>query len=90
MDTALDEAGLSRRESDERVALPFPQWSIESWLLVLLGDEAAESKDDKARYETRYGRPVDASTIKAAVGAWCGEICSASMSSATDELARLG
>lgn len=39
LDEALRQAGLEKRQPDERVAAPVPTWAIENWLLDLLGHE---------------------------------------------------
>lgn len=90
MDAVLDATGLAKRAAGERVALPFPQWSVESWLLALLGHEAGEEKADKARFEAAHGAEGVAA-VKQAASRWAGHSPrSASMTSADAEFGRLG
>lgn len=46
LDEALQSAGLDPRARDERISLPVPTWSIESWLLALSGREDIDEKRD--------------------------------------------
>jgi len=40
LDDELRASGLEARRAEERIAVPVPTWSIETWLLHLLGKEA--------------------------------------------------
>ena len=51
----LDEDGQKPRSPEERIATPVSTWSIETWLLALLGAEAVdESMSLKRRFEREY------------------------------------
>jgi len=55
LDQALREVGLGGRSSKERIATPVPTWSIETWLLALLGDnDVDELSTRKETFENRY------------------------------------
>jgi hypothetical protein len=55
LDNALREAGLVPRNSKERIATPVPTWSIETWLLALLGDDDVdELSTRKQDFENEY------------------------------------
>lgn len=89
MDARLQQSGLTPRAAVERIALPFPQWSIESWLLLLLGEPAAEVQEDKRAFEQRFG-DATAVHVKAAARVWpTSGRRSASMRVADAELDRL-
>lgn len=89
MDAQLARYGIASRAPGERIALPFPQWCVESWLLVLLGHEAAEAKADKQAFAGRVGRGV-AAAVAQAVRAWGGQPApTVSMLKAETELQRL-
>lgn len=57
-DDALREAEMAPRGSEERIALPVPAWSIENWLLVLLGHEDVDetkAAPSGQSYKNRFG-----------------------------------
>lgn len=67
LDDALRKADLDARTDDERIAVPVPTWSIETWLLALLGgDDIDERQSLKAIFERKY----DSSAIREAIRAW--------------------
>ncbi|MCB9541615.1 MAG: hypothetical protein H6703_04100 [Myxococcales bacterium] len=90
MDAALTAAAMPVRGAAERVALPFPQWCVESWLLVLLGEAADEAASDKQAFQSAHaGQETDAT--RAAAAAWSGcPTPTPSMQAADAEIARLG
>jgi hypothetical protein len=92
LDAELNHAGLGRREPDERIATPVPTWSIETWLLALLGqDEINEAKPFNEAFEHRY--PTEKQALKEAARTWCDDPTTGeSLASLRDgrlELARL-
>ncbi len=92
LEAELDNAGVRRRESNERIATPVPTWSIETWLLALLGEEAiGEAEPLKERFEHRY--PQEKESIKKAAQRWCDDPTSGGLLPSLDdgraELARL-
>jgi hypothetical protein len=71
LDDALVEAELSKRQGEERIALPVPTWSIETWLLALLGIDRpheAESRKHDYAHEARTQRSK--ALVAQAVRAW--------------------
>lgn len=60
LDTALIAAGLEPRSDEEAIATPVPSWSIESWLLDLLGrpgvNEAQVDPADDLPWKIRFER----------------------------------
>jgi len=71
-DTALREAGFEARQSGEKIATPIPTWSIETWLLALLGDdETDESKSGKLAFENEYRRN-EREALRSSVTGWHG------------------
>jgi hypothetical protein len=69
-DNALKEAGLEARQLGEIIATPIPTWSIETWLLALLGDnETDESKSGKFAFENAYRRN-EREALRSAVMEW--------------------
>jgi len=71
LDDELAANGHAKRGASERISTPVPTWSIETWLLQLLGEDALS--EDKS-YKTRFPpvRRKEAEAIRAAVGAWPG------------------
>lgn len=77
VDEALAAADLSPRQPSERIVLPVPTWSVESWLLHLLGEADVDENvrpvqggpSWKEQYERRYGDDERAAALKAAA-AW--------------------
>ncbi|MCA9521004.1 MAG: hypothetical protein KC609_08530 [Myxococcales bacterium] len=49
--TELASAGLEARQAHERIALPVPTWSVETWLLALLGEA---DLSESASYKTAF------------------------------------
>lgn len=94
LDEQLVSTELAPRGATERIATPVPTWSIESWILALLGDiESDEQRPAKAELARRHGERVG-EAIAAAVRAWCAggaaSSARASLRDGVDELARLG
>ena len=74
LDAALAEGGQAWRGQDERVALPVPTWSIETWLLWLLGhDELNESVPLKHMFERTYSGREEREALKRAAKAWTAQ-----------------
>lgn len=70
LDEQLVTEQLAPRQPEERIATPVPTWSIETWLLALLGDVAVhEGMPTKAELARRHGARTD-EAITAAVRAW--------------------
>jgi hypothetical protein len=94
LDEQLVSTELEPRRTTERIATPVPTWSIESWILALLGDrELHEGEPAKAELVRRHGARIG-EAIAAAARAWCEGAASAavlpSLRDGADELARLG
>ncbi|MCB9664678.1 MAG: hypothetical protein H6732_11240 [Alphaproteobacteria bacterium] len=78
LDHALTNAGLAVRQPKEAIATPVPTWSIENWLLDLLGHEGVDegqcpSDAPKTPWKRVFERDHAAderSALRGAVGAW--------------------
>lgn len=71
LDSALRDAGLEPRQKGERLATPVPTWSIETWLLALLGDDTVgETEKQKQNFENHYPGKKDRQALRAAAQAW--------------------
>lgn len=71
LDDALREAAIEKRGADQRISTPVPTWSIETWLLVLLGEEDVdESSSFKEQFEKRYGGKDEGRAIRSAAKEW--------------------
>jgi hypothetical protein len=93
LDEQLVSTQLAPRQAAERIATPVPTWSIESWILALLGDtELHEGEPTKAVLVRRHGERIG-EAIAAAARAWCEGMAAAStlpsLRDGVDELARL-
>lgn len=93
LDEELVSEELAPRQARERIATPVPTWSIETWLLALLGDvEPSEGEPVKAELVRRHGERIG-EAIVAAVRAWLeGAAATSRLPSLRDgvvELARL-
>jgi len=93
LDAQLVANGLEPRLPGERIALPVPTWSIETWLLALLGDDGVrEDAPLKEHFQRRHRGHVH-EAIGSAVKAWNeGTAAASSLPSLRDgvsELARL-
>lgn len=67
--TDLD--SLAPRERAERIATPVPTWSIETWLLALLGDDTVdETASRKPDFERRYLGRDEGQAIQNAAQSW--------------------
>jgi len=90
-DLELEAQGKERLQPAEKIALLVPTWSIETWLLALLGeDDIEESKTLKTRFDRRASSKKK--DIRAAAIEWPTELGSG-LSSLTDgrgELQRIG
>jgi hypothetical protein len=59
------------RQEDERIAIPVPTWSIETWLLALLGDDTIdETASRKREFEDRYPGKEERQALRDAAQAW--------------------
>lgn len=59
MDAALENAGLEKRKSGEKLCLIIPKWHIETWLVSLSGfevDEERKYKNDPGIKNVEYVR----------------------------------
>jgi hypothetical protein len=93
LDEQLVTEQLAPRQPEERISTPVPTWSIETWLLALLGDDAVyEGAPTKAELVKLHGERAD-EAIAVAVRAWSeGAAEASSLPSLRDgivELARL-
>jgi len=67
----LDIALGSRREPDEAIATLLPTWSIETWLLTLLGDDTlGEDASQKQKFENLYRGRAERYALRDAAQAW--------------------
>lgn len=103
LDESLDEEGIPRRQSDEHIATPVPTWSIESWLLTLLGhDGIDESKGRekngaletyKLKFERIYPKTAEKKALRNAAVAWSESVIAPvslpSLLDGADEMRRL-
>lgn len=70
LDHELELEDLQPRQAGERIATPVPTWSIETWLLALLGDaELPEDVPGKPELVRRHGGR-EREVVIAAVRAW--------------------
>lgn len=69
LDSALREAGLDPRQPDERIATPVPTWSIETWLLALLGDTTVDETISR-KHDFRYTGKQEGQALRDAAQAW--------------------
>lgn len=59
------------RRDDEPIAIPVPTWSIETWLLALLGDEGIEEDASrKLDFERCYPGKAERQALRDAARAW--------------------
>ena len=73
LDRALDEAGLDRRQRNEVIVNLVPTWSIETWLLALLGvDPIDESASRKLEFERTYKGKRESEALRDAAKEWLG------------------
>jgi len=71
LDSALCDAGLDPRQKGERIATPVPTWSIETWLLALLGDDTVEeTTKTKLAFEKLYPGKEEGRALRDAAQAW--------------------
>ncbi|MGH9752571.1 MAG: hypothetical protein ACREA2_07290 [Blastocatellia bacterium] len=71
LDRALDEQALDARQDSERIVTPVPTWSIETWLLALLGDATVDEDESRKRdFERRYPGKQEGQTLQDAAQAW--------------------
>jgi hypothetical protein len=71
LDHSLRNEGLEARQPNERIATPIPTWSIETWLLVLLGEaNVDESVSRKQDFMRRYSEKGERAVLRAAAQAW--------------------
>jgi hypothetical protein len=94
LDSALVTQGLNPRQVEEHIATPVPTWSIETWLLALLGNNAIdESESVKRVYERSYPEGQQRQSIRDAARAWRTRIGSVptlpSLADGDAELSRL-
>jgi hypothetical protein len=70
LDRSLQESGLQVRGPHEKIATPVPTWSIETWLLALLGVAGLDEHESrKVEFERKYPGRV-AIAIRNAAQAW--------------------
>lgn len=75
LDAALRRIGQDVRSPGEKIALPVPTWSVETWLWWLLGEPGTtEAHSMKSDFERKYGRRSDENVraVDRAVLAWPG------------------
>lgn len=70
LDVCLQDQGMGPRQADERIAIPVPTWSIETWLLALLGESVDEATSQKREFERRYPGKEERSALRDAAIAW--------------------
>ena len=72
LDEALRDAGLAVRGQDP-IATPVPTWSVETWLLHLLGTAVNEVESKKAAFEQAYRTSdKEEQALRGAAQAWPG------------------
>ncbi|MGO9470159.1 MAG: hypothetical protein ACLQIB_22410 [Isosphaeraceae bacterium] len=52
LDTALEGAGLQKRQADEKFCLIIPKWNIETWLVYLSGEALDEDRSDYKNHQS--------------------------------------
>jgi len=70
LDSCLQGQSMDPRQPDERIAIPVPTWSIETWLLALLGDSVDEATSQKREFERRYPGQEERRALRNAAIAW--------------------
>lgn len=71
LDGALREKGLNARQEGERIVTPVPTWSIETWILALLGDATVDENESRKRdFERRYPGKQEGQALQDAAQAW--------------------
>lgn len=70
LDICLQDQGMDPRQADERIAIPVPTWSIETWLLALLGESVDETTSQKREFEKRYPGKGERTGLRDAAQAW--------------------
>ena len=71
LDHSLTVHGLRVREDGERIAIPVPTWSIETWLLALLGNgTVTELQSRKFDFERLYRGREEGTALRDAAQAW--------------------
>jgi hypothetical protein len=70
LDICLQDQGMNPRQVDERIAIPVPTWSIETWLLALLGESVDEATSQKREFERRYPSKEERTGVRDAAQAW--------------------
>jgi hypothetical protein len=75
LDSALGDAMLAPRQSNERIANPVPTWSIETCLLALLGDATIDETTSRKRdFEGRYPGKEERQALRDAAQAWLNKV----------------
>ncbi|MCK5798940.1 MAG: hypothetical protein KAI47_17230, partial [Deltaproteobacteria bacterium] len=64
--------GLATRDAQEPITLWVPTWSIETWVLALLGLEGIE-ETEKTKTKFREGFPDVRDALRQAAEAWTSE-----------------
>lgn len=91
LDEALRDDELSARASDEPIAVLVPSWSIETWLLALLGEPVDEAEARKHEFEKRLRARRERELIREAAEAWESRpVALPALHAARAELERLG
>jgi hypothetical protein len=71
LDVALNEVGFNHRAPRERIVNLVPTWSIETWLLALLGvDPIDETATRKVEFERSYRGKRESEALRDAADAW--------------------
>jgi len=70
LDHALQAEGLRARQDEERIAIPVPTWSIETWLLALLDHEVDEESSKKNSFEGYYPPKDERAALREAARQW--------------------
>jgi hypothetical protein len=83
LEEELKSSGLEPRGVDERISTPVPTWSIETWLLSLLGETSlTESQSFKTRFSQVHRSEREA--LREAVKSWARPAPPAFLPSLTD------
>lgn len=91
LDEALRQATLAPRTPAEPIAVLVPSWSIETWLLALLGEPVDEAEARKHEFEKRLRARRERELIREAAEAWESRpVALPALHAARAELERLG
>lgn len=92
LDAALIASGQAARTQEEHIATPVPTWSIETWLLHLLGIAVDEDAPFKPQFDQAYNTSQrETEAIQRAAAAWPGsDPAPPSLADGRVEFARIG